>query len=298
MKKEHDLRLVFWNVRNMGDDEHVKDETDRVQAIADLIVNEDVDVACIAEVVGEDIKTKMNDVLPPGYTIHQTTSENFHGIMTIFKNAANRKTVIQQRNEFKGPKGKDRAYPLIEITQNDQKIAILPMHAKAGSRDFDFNLRQHRLQDVSNLAVSLHEKQVPLIALGDMNTVGKKEKVDAQSELRRAEYLLYDPATEFAYEDWDAAKMILLPKDSPNSWKGIGKDSKFDESDMDHVFVSEWFADNIKEIDGNADGAKVKVGGWTEQASEEARKQWVKENSDHGYIMLDIDMSPKKRPAP
>lgn len=291
MKQEHDLRLMFWNVRNLGDDVHVTDETERIKEIADIIQREDVDVACLAEVVGPDIKSKLNDVLPPGYTIFETASDNPHHLVTIFKNAANRSVMLTQRDEFKGKKALDRPYPLIEVSQNDKKVAILPMHAKAGTRKFDFKLRQFRLQDVSNLAATLNADDIPLIALGDMNTVGNGENIDPRDELKKAQYLLYDPTSEDAYKDWEAAKLILLDKDQPNTWKGIGKKKqRYGESDLDHVFISEDFKNAVGYV--NDSGSQVRVGGWTDLTSEPDKEEWVRTRSDHGYLILDINMAP------
>ena len=294
MTQTHDLRLVFWNVRDLGNDQFISDETSRLETIKDLIVDNDVDVMCLTEVADPAITTRLEDVLPKNYSVVLSDSPNRHHLAVIFKNAAAHNNItVTQRNEFTGPKNKERVYPLIEVEQGEHKLAILGMHAKAGVGSYNFKIRRERLQTVAGLAASLRSDQVPFIAFGDLNTLGNNSQITAQDEIIRTKRMLYGPSGDDGFANLPSGRLVLLEKDHPTSWLGVGEFAKYGQSNMDHVFVSQGFTDNI--INVNDTGAKVHVGGWPEVTGDAARQKWVYDNSDHGYLMLDVKFG---KPSP
>jgi exonuclease III len=288
------LRVMFWNVRDLGQkrEEH-DDDVKRVKEIANQIKSNQVDVASIAELVQPDMMYELQKMLP-GYVIQINSNNGGHTLATIFKQAASRSIVVRQADRFRGPQGKGRAYTSVDILDHDTdtRVSLLSMHQKAGSSPRDMSIRERTLKDVAKMADNLRHHNVPLIIMGDMNTVGNSGRVDEAAEVKRMDSLLYDPfdaANGMAYEDWSAGRMLRLTKDEPATWHGVGRDQKYGDCDLDHVYVSEELYSSIRDMDEH--GNKVRVRGWTQLDTVEKQDDWVRDVSDHAPIYFDINFN-------
>lgn len=261
--KKGELKLMFWNVQNWGEETTTQEKEQRFDRVLATILHEDPDVAVIAEVCNSSIKTKLAETLPSGYSIFETTNKDKgrsdHTLIAIFKHAAGRSVTMQQRNEFMGPKNSLRSFPLLTVHEDNKRLAILGVHSKSGSYTKAYNRRKEILRDVANLASVLEAQNTPMVAMGDMNTMGDRQRnISSFSEIKRSNFLMYDPTRDRRYKNWRAGHLVSLWKDARFTWMGVDEDKVYPDISLDHVYVSKSLLPRCKSVDNKRN--KVHVG--------------------------------------
>jgi endonuclease/exonuclease/phosphatase family metal-dependent hydrolase len=267
-----DLSVLFWNIQYWGARDKPVDEARRFDRVMDLIRVRNPDVACFAEVKGDTIHSNMARALPPGYTIHQTAVDNGFKILTLFKNASDRSIIITQKDEFKGPKGRGKPYPLIRVFMASHDISIIPIHTKSGARAEDLVIRNEIVDTACKIACDLRAQGSKIIIMGDMNTMGAGA-VPFWQEIKSLKQKFHD-----------CAGLVPLYKTHPTTWHGIGSDSIYPDAELDHVFVDRQLMPNILPMHSN--GAQLWIGGWALEPDYPSRDLAVQEISDHTPVLF------------
>lgn len=282
-KKKGDLRILFWNIKDwsLKEGDFYKTPAPRFERILSVLRREKPDIALFAEVIDLDVKRQLAKTLP-GHSVFQTTGRNERALVAVFRQAAGRSCTIEQRNEFSNDKLTDRAFPLVRVTSRDFNLAVMGAHTKSGSTPQHMAQRQRSFGQMGMLNRELALENTPLIVMGDMNTMGNSADVDSAREIAIARDILANGG------------LTILPADKPHSWHGVGRDSKYADCALDHAFMSARAAMRARPI--NENGAKVRVSGWTDRPTPRTRDNWVLQNSDHAYIVMDI--APSRAPAP
>jgi hypothetical protein len=271
------LTVIFWNVQDWGQRGDDPEEKARFDRITSVIKKENPDIAVFAEAMDETLRVRMAQALPPGYAIHETTSINPRHIITIFKNAADYNVSITQRDEFKGPDGSRRPFPLIQLATMAEQIAFLPVHSPSGAKTENMARREMIMQNVFKLTKEIQGTGSEFLTLGDMNTMGGGSVTMAEE------------ISDLAQEARNAG-LEMISKNYPYTWHGIDADAQYADADFDHVMTTPDLAKRIYPV--NAQGDHVRVGGWPEAATSGARDQWVRDYSDHAYLKLKIALKP------
>jgi len=269
------LRYIYWNVKDWGNDEgsgngqnSVRDIT-RANRIRDIILAKNADIVTFAEVCDPDIQTLMQRVMP-GWFSHITVDDATKNLLTISK-----VPVAISQTELEVPGWNNmRQSPIISLGQAGQDFTIIPVHTKAGSKATNAKTRHAHMQKLSNMAHIFNERSIPLLVIGDINTMGVRGTQTGEQEYSKLKKSL-------------AKRLREVEKNKPVTWRGVGADSRFSPANLDHAFATQAALSMLKRFNSSA---KVHVGGWPELEDNEAQEQWVRDHSDHAYLMVDIQM--------
>ena len=272
-KKKGDLRILFWNIRHWNIDSDDPTAVGRFERILALLRREKPDVAVFAEVMDPVIKTRLSRALP-GHTVFESSDRDTHHLAAVFNHAAGHSVSLEQRNEFTSDALPDRAFPLVRIAGRDFNLAVLGVHSKSGSTPESMAMRQRTLGQIANLNAEMARDGTPLVAIGDMNTMGNSADVNSPREIAIMDELLAD------------AGMTRLPNDKPHTWHGVGPDARYDDCTLDHALVSSGAAHRVRPT--GPGGARVRVVGWPDKPAGPVRDNWVRDHSDHAALVLDI----------
>lgn len=278
-KQKGDIRILFWNIQNwnINDTNPLRGES-RLSRILSVLRREKPDIALFAEVTDPAIPNEILRRLGGRHTVFATNDKNSHQLMAVFRAAGTKGISITQRNEFAGEDMKGRTFPLLEIHGQSSALAVMAAHTKARSDSLSMKKRQTQFGQMAGLAAEFNKRAVPLLVVGDMNTMGNGRDIDGPAEIAITKNIL---AT---------GGLAPLPKDKTLTWRGIDSDAIYPDAELDHAFITAAAAVNVRPVNDN--GARVRVGGWPEQATKTRQDNWVRRNSDHAYLVIDI-----KRPT-
>lgn len=278
-KQKGDLRILFWNIQNWNlNDNNPLRGASRFARILSVLRREKPDIALFAEVTDPALPSEILRHLGGRHTVFATNDKNSHQLMAIFRAAGTRGIHITQRNEFAGEDMTGRTFPLLEIHGQTSALAVMAAHTKARSEPASMKKRQYQFGLMASVAAEFNKRAVPLLVVGDMNTMGNGRDVNGPAEIAITKNIL---AT---------GGLAPLPKDHSLTWRGVDSDAVYPDAELDHAFITAAAAPSVRPVNDN--GARVRVGGWPEQATKTRQDNWVRRNSDHAYLVIDI-----KRPG-
>ncbi|MBU0800456.1 MAG: endonuclease/exonuclease/phosphatase family protein [Alphaproteobacteria bacterium] len=283
VKQKGDLRILFWNIQDWSLRNGATAAAERFDRVLSVLRREKPDVTILAEVIDPEIKNRLAEALP-GHTLFQTITRDSRELVAIFRHAADRSVTVEQRNEFSDDALNYRAFPLVRVLSRDFNLAVLGVHSKSGSTPESLARRLRTLAQIGNLQANLANKNVPLIALGDMNTMGEgaQGKIDGAQEIAMTARIM------------GKAGMTLLEHDKPHTWHGIERDAQYPDCRLDQALVSTTALSRLRPVsnDNSPTTAHVRVMGWPHESPGLARDQWIRKNSDHAYLVVDVKPQP------
>lgn len=278
-KQKGDLRIMFWNVQDWdlrtGDPVRGRN---RLARILSILRREKPDIALFAEVQDPAIKTALVRGLGNRHAVFETNDKNPRQLMAVFNAAAGRGVIATQRNEFAGDDMSGRAFPLVEIQTKSGALAVMAAHTKARSEPASMKKRQYQFGMIAAVAAEFNARSIPLVVMGDMNSMGNGSSVDGPREITIMNSIMA------------SSGLTPLRKDRPHTWRGVDADSRYPDAELDHAFVTTSAAPLVRAVNDN--GAQVRVGGWPELDTKRRQNNWVRRHSDHAYLVMDIKFPP------
>lgn len=266
-KPKGHLRILFWNVQDWRYNDGSTTSAQRMMRILKVLKREKPDIALFAEVSDPSIKNALATSLRTPHIAFETADKNRMHLMAVFRAAAGNAVTIEQRNEFSDDTLTKRTYPLLRVATPAGGLAILAVHTKSGSKPEAMSQRQTQFGQIANLAVEVGAHGMPVLVMGDMNSMGNGADVDGRREIDIMGKIIAQGG------------LTILPKDKATTWRGIGKDAHYPDADLDHVFLTRSAAHRA---------STVRVGGWPHRPTPRGRDRWVREYSDHAYLVVDI----------
>jgi endonuclease/exonuclease/phosphatase family metal-dependent hydrolase len=271
-KQKGDLRILFWNIKDWFLRDGESKAAARLDRVLSVLRREKPDIALFAEVNDPAIKTALLTNLKSGHVAFETNDKNPPHLVAVFRAAAGRSVSVEQRNEILDGNPTGRSLPMLNIIDENGPLAILAAHTKSGIAPENLTKRQKQFQQIAKIATEFGAERIPLLVVGDMNTMGDGEKTSGAREI------------EIASEIMGQGGLIRLPKDRKATWHGVDADARFTDADLDHAFISRSAAFRA---------ATVRVGGWPELPTTKRQDNWVRTHSDHAYIVVDIKPVPR-----
>jgi len=276
-EKKDTLRILFWNVQDwdLRSGGPVRGQR-RFDRILSILRREKPDIALFAEVQDPGLKNALVRGLGNRHSAFETNDKNPRQLLAVFNAAAGRSVIATQRNEFAGDDMSGRAFPLLEVQTKTGALAIMAAHTKARSNPESMKKRQYQLGQIAAVAAAFNARGVPLLVMGDMNSMGNGLTIDGPREITIMNSIMA------------SSGLTALPKDRPHTWRGIDSDARYPDAELDHAFISASAAALVRPVNDN--GAVVRVGGWPELDTKRRQNNWVRRHSDHAYLVMDIKL--------
>ncbi len=266
--------VASWNVKNFKG----KPE-ERVARVVEFLLNPNggntPDVFGLYEIVGKDVYAEFVQRMP-GYSFHITEGPQTQEILVGVK--GNLTAFFTQRLEFKSGITVLRPGALLSLRIGGKDYSLLFLHTKSSTVPIGLGVRDNQFEHVFELKKTLDKAAaqgpVSFLFLGDLNTMGMEypfdRRIAADIELEKL--------------DASAAKhaMRRLVKSAHASWWNGKGSSEKNASNLDHVVASDHL--ELKKWGG----ADVSVRGWPALPDDGARKQWIKDYSDHGLLYFEV----------
>jgi len=249
----------------------------RVRAVGQLIKNHDPDVFGILEFLAKDAARKLvrSDDFQ-AYDFAFTDSNQGIEILVGWKRGKFSQMLYTQRRELQAGNVRLRPGGLISILEKSTDVFtnLLFLHTDSGTDAEAYKNRQAMFGKIWSMKRALEKLpeqngQARLIAMGDLNTMGKKKGPSS--------------AEEIAELTTQAAKngMRVLQNTHDYTWSSDGKK----KSKLDHVIASNDIQFNI--LGAGSPPAEVLVDGWVNRTGE-ARTNFVKNISDHCLLFAEV----------
>jgi len=249
----------------------------RVRAVGQLIKNHDPDVFGILEFLAKEAARKLvrSDDFQP-YDFAFTDSNQGIEILVGWRRGKFDQTLYTQRRELQAGNARLRPGGLISILEKNTDVFtnLLFLHTDSGKDAEAYKNRQIMFGKIWSMKRTLEKLpeqkgQARLIAMGDLNTMGKK---NGPSGAKEAEEL----GTQAIKNG-----MRILQKTHDNTWSSDGKKM----SNLDHVIASDDV--QFRTLQAGPPPAQVLVDGWVNRAGE-ARTNFVKNISDHCLLFAEV----------
>lgn len=262
------LRVASWNI------EHFKDDPGRADRVLGALKAVRPDVFALYEVEGKGVFEPLVKAFP-GYQFHITEGAQVQEILVGVKGGIT--GFFSQRLEFQIGQVSLRPGSLLTVTVAGVHYSLLFLHTKSSADPIGLGLRDAQFQKAFRLKEVLDAQAADgrsnFIVLGDLNTMGldyaKGIAIAADAEI-----------TRLAAEAGKVG-MRLLSKSHPATWSN-GSRSRYKPADLDHVLASTHLA--FKPLRG----AEVEVLGWPLLADAAERDAWIKQYSDHGLLVFEL----------
>lgn len=263
--------FAVWNV------ERFNYNPQRVRAVGQLIKKHDPDVFGILEFLAKDAARKLvrsDDFLP--YDFAFTDSNQGIEILVGWKRGKFDQALYTQRRELQVGNIRLRPGGLISLLEKGSDVFtnLLFLHTDSGKDDEAYNNRQTMFGKIWSMKRALEKLpeqkgQARLIAMGDLNTMGKKNGPNSVKEIN-------DLGAQAAQNG-----MRVLQKTHDKTWSSDGKKM----SNLDHVIASNDLQFKTMQVEPSL--AEVLVDGWVNRDGE-ARINFVKNISDHCMLFAQI----------
>lgn len=272
--------LLVWNVQ------HYKHITpSRTQKIADLINGLNPDIFAILEF---EAKKAVRDLVMNFFTTYDfamTDSKMAIEILVGWRRGKFQQAIFTQRRKFQSGNINLRPGGLLSVRQSGSQVFenILFLHTDSGKSVQDYDNRQDMFDKIFSLKSALEklpeqQNQSRLIALGDLNTMGRS-KTATKSTIKASEEI-----GNLAADASDAG-MMMLPKSHDLTYRSAGGSLK---GNLDHVI-----ADNALNFQTWAfvgeptELFQVECDGWV-NLSEPARTDFIRNIADHAALYCEI----------
>jgi hypothetical protein len=261
--------LASWNV------EHFRNPDSRVDRVVKFLSDLSPDVFALYEVEGKEVFDELVSKMP-GYTFHITEGPQVQEILVGVQPKLT--AFVTQKLEFKSGLQFLRPGVLLTLTIDSVTYPILFLHTKSGTEPLGLGLRDDMLRRAIDFKKVLDKAaggHASYMFLGDLNTMGmeytylRERDIEAEHEIQKMGL--------FA----ERRGMRLLLKDEPVTWSG-GSTSTLLPSNLDQVVAADHMA--FKSLGG----AEVTVLGWPKEPTVAAQDKWIREFSDHGCLLLEV----------
>ena len=272
--------FLVWNVEKYKAASRI-----RTQKVADLVSSYDPDVFGILEFKAKKAVRELVSEFYTEYDFGMTDSKMGIEILVGWRKSKFDQAIYTQRRAFQIGNINLRPGGLLSIRQigHTQYENFLFLHTDSGKTQKDYTNRQAMLKKVFSLNKALkglptQQGESRLIALGDLNTMGRTRKgslptIKAKDEIRA----LSDLATQ--------SGMTLLTKSHPKTYRSAGGSLT---GDLDHVIVSneldmqEWsFTDTPNEV------FQVECDGWVNLTGN-SRTAFIENVADHALLYGEV----------
>ncbi|MDQ5979072.1 MAG: Endo/exonuclease/phosphatase protein [Verrucomicrobiota bacterium] len=258
--------FACWNVKRFNY------TPQRARAVSALIAGHDPDVIGILEFLAKDAARRLvrSDKFSD-YDFAFTDSDQGIEILVGWRRSKFAQVLFTQRREMQVGNNRLRPGGLLSVREKSADVFhnLLFLHTDSGTDAVAYKNRQTMFGKIWSLQRALAklpeaQGQARLIALGDLNTMGRKGSPNAKTEITG----LTAAATQNG--------MALLPKSHEKTWRNIGGTM----SNLDHVVASQelQFA-----AASGLPGALITVDGWVNRTGE-ARQNFVKNISVHSLL--------------
>ena len=263
--------FAVWNV------EKFKFSPQRARAVGQLIKNHDPDVFGILEFLAKDAARKLvrSDDFQ-AYDFAFTDSEQGIEILVGWKRGKFAQALYTQRRELQVGNRRLRPGGLISVLEKNSEVFtnLLFLHTDSGTDSQAFKNRQAMFGKIWSMKRALEKLpeqngQARLVAMGDLNTMGRKGGPNAAEEIAKLDADAQDKG------------MRILAKSHEHTWSSDGKK----KSNLDHVIASTDL--QFKNLQAGPPPAQVLVDGWVNRTGE-ARTNFVKNISDHSLLFAEI----------
>ncbi len=277
---EH-LRVLFWNIRDMGMRGDILYETYRARRVRDVFRAAQPDIVLLSEIRKSELAKTLVDRVGKGVWHIENSSRGARGswFSTMFNTSSGLETDFTIADMNDGLDWDGAFFPALTIETPGGKTQVISVHTKSGAHPQGFNIRRTVLNEIKLHAASLAAQKIRLLAVGDFNTMGQGEAMSGSEEVRLTE--------EFMATGQDGSALVRLAKSHETTWMGIGDEAQWPLQSLDHAFVSPAARDMIVPVGGDAE-RPVYVGGWPRLQLPVAREQWVRDFSDHAPLILDL----------
>ena len=263
--------FVVWNV------EKFNYSPQRTTAVGNLIQNHDPDVFGILEFLAKDAARKLvrsEDF--QSYDFAFTDSEQGIEILVGWKRGKFAQALYTQRRELQAGNSRLRPGGLLSVLEKGDSVFtnLLFLHTDSGTDALAYKNRQTMFEKVWSMKKALtklpeQDGQARLVAMGDLNTMGRKGGPNAAEEI-----------TDLAAQATKAG-MKMLQKSHDKTWSSDGKKM----SNLDHVIASDEL--QFKALQAGTPAIQILVDGWVNRTGE-ARLNFVKNISDHSLLYGEV----------
>lgn len=264
--------LVSWNV------EHFKNQGSRVADVVALLASLNPDIFALYEVEGKDVFGELVKQMP-GYQFHITEGPQVQEILVGVRGGLT--AFFTQKVAFKSGNQSLRPGALLTATIDSVNYSLLFLHTKSGVDPIGWGIRDDMLERALDFSETLAEASTTgganYLFLGDLNTMGMEYLLKAHNISATLELDKLDLAAK-------KRGMVRLKKDAPATWWN-GNKSKMKPADLDQVVATK----RVKLT--KFAGADVKVLGWAQEPTAEAKTAWIKKYSDHCPLFLEVQKS-------
>lgn len=263
--------FASWNV------EHFTGKPDRADRIVSLLTEKNPDVFAIYEVEGKDVFTPLLEKLPDhSFTLTEHTIQRNMEILIGVRRSM--QFFVTQREEFQSTVPTLRPGALVTLRINGAYYSLLFLHTKSADDARSWGLRTDMFRRTASLKRTLDDVTAPdpanFICLGDLNTMGLTATYNDISDLTA------DQEIESLERRMSAVNMRRLGKTHEASW--WNGSPNYSPSRLDHVFAAEHL--QFKQTNGS----EVEVFGWPEKATENEKKDWIENFSDHALLYAEV----------
>ena len=269
-----------WNVRQFSNNAPPA----RIAKVAALVARGSPDVFALIEFRAKDIARELITERFPAYDFAITDSERQLDFLVGWKRGRFAQVLFTQRREFQAQDLDLRPGGLLSFREPRGRRFhnLLVLHTDSGREDLDYRNRQAMFQKVWSLkralaALPIQAGQARLVAVGDLNTMGRK-RVGSRASI--------SAAAEIAALGADAAQagMRILSKSSAVTYRSEGGSLV---SDLDHAIASRELRFTTRSAPGDPSAAvEVEVQGWVELAGA-AQTAFVRDVSDHSALAFE-----------
>lgn len=270
-------KLLVWNIK------HFQGKELRLKEIASRIKAENPDIFGIIEFLA---KKKVRSLVRkfPEYDFGMTDSKRSIEIIVGWKRKKFAQAIYTQRREFRVKEENLRPGALFSFKQKGKPgfDNILFLHTDSGKTKRDYNNRQIMFAKIWKLCKVLNKLETQngnarLVALGDLNTMGKsgkkKPKIKGISASQEIEKLKIDALK---------ANMQVLEKDQKLTYRSEGGSLK---GNLDHVIASQDLT--FKTRTNQELTYEISVKGWIQEKGKK-QTQFIREISDHCYLVGEV----------
>lgn len=263
--------FAVWNV------EKFNYSPQRTTAVGNLIKNHDPDIFGILEFLAKDAARKL--VRSDDFRLYDfafTDSKQGIEILVGWKRAKFAQVLYTQRRELQVGNSRLRPGGLLSVLEKGDDVFsnLLFLHTDSGTDPLAFKNRQAMFGKIWSMKKALaklpeQEGQARLIAMGNLNTMGRKGGPNAADEIA-------DLAAQAT-----TAGMRMVQKSHEKTWSSDGKKM----SNLDHVIASDDL--QFKTLQVGNPPVEVLVDGWVNRTGE-ARLNFVKNISDHSLLYGEV----------
>lgn len=272
-------KFLVWNVRHFR-----VDKTSLITEVAAMIEKHDPDVFGILEFQSKRAARKLIRDNFAKYDFGVTDSRKSLEVMIGWRRGMFDQVLYTQRREFQEQNLDLRPGGLLSLRQSGETAFenLLFLHTDSGKTERDYNNRQEMFNKIWSLnkalkALSVQSGESRLMALGDLNTMGRSKTDDSPTVGKHQE--VHELAAAAVSNG-----MRMLEKSHDNTWRNKGGT----RSNLDHVIASEDLDFQEFHFTGSSDDWEVEVDGWNNLPTNAQQKEWIKDISDHCALVGEV----------